>query len=569
MATQTLSSIGIYNKTGAPNRDFTAYTKDETNALLDQLQLGVGTGDMTRSSYDPQNIGGDVFDRANHSGQQQASSIADFGFAVRGLSLAGLGAGSADPITEDDSIANALAKTKFQLASVIREYLICKPDAGLDITTKLNSQIQQINESGAKGGIIVIPADPRYTGDGGWDIPSATIIEGLGQSFSTNCASRIAMNAGSPHSYMFRIPGGRRNSSLKNIELNLANKPSAIGLSMLPGAGAVIYGTYLENVHFNSAAVGIKIDSVGGDFECILNSFKRCGFLNCGQAIYNNTINSGIEVENAYISMIGAQRAFHMRFVGNLHVKDSLVVGNFQPAGDFATNGGVLLETVGQFNNIVMDNVQMERIEFAYRNGYNHFGSKPIKWKDCTIQAKMLFTAHGALIDDNCTWVNFVGKPMIFDSGNSLGASSAANPQAWVEIQHQQKVELITYDYSTNPVTTVLNGVLTSFSNPYSRVIDYKGRINKQGALAPAGTTQEYNVSHGVANIQSGASQISIYNKLVDANSIVNAWMMTVNGSVSVKAVVCAASEIIVYLTGALTADAKIGFEVLRETPLG
>lgn len=57
-----------------------------TNGTTASWQTLAGGGDMAAATYDPQNIADDAFDRANHTGQQTASTISDFDTEVSGNS---------------------------------------------------------------------------------------------------------------------------------------------------------------------------------------------------------------------------------------------------------------------------------------------------------------------------------------------------------------------------------------------------------------------------------------------------------------------------------------------------
>lgn len=58
------------------------------NSTTENWENGTaGSGDMLASTYDPTNIAGDAFARANHTGTQIASTISDFATTVQGLSI--------------------------------------------------------------------------------------------------------------------------------------------------------------------------------------------------------------------------------------------------------------------------------------------------------------------------------------------------------------------------------------------------------------------------------------------------------------------------------------------------
>ena len=74
--------------------------------------------------------------------------------------------------------------------------------------------------------------------------------------------------------------------------------------------------------------------------------------------------------------------------------------------------------------------------------------------------------------------------------------------------------------------------MLTNFTNPYSEVEDSRGNINKQAALIDSAATQEINASSGVIQVQSGATSVALYNKLISPNSLINFSKITPSGAV-------------------------------------
>ena len=56
--------------------------KEVVNQHADILNGGAAGGDMTKAVYDPQSIEGDTFNRSNHTGTQEASTISDFDIEV-------------------------------------------------------------------------------------------------------------------------------------------------------------------------------------------------------------------------------------------------------------------------------------------------------------------------------------------------------------------------------------------------------------------------------------------------------------------------------------------------------
>lgn len=580
--TQTLSSIGIYNQTGAPNRDNSAYTKEETNALLDEIQLDSGgEGDMVGNIYDPQNINANVFDRSNHSGQQSASSIADFGFATRALALTGLGAGSAELIAPTDSFLTAFAKANYQLARIEKEYLICKPDAGLDITAKLLAQIQSINESGAKGGEIVIPGGADYTGDGGWDVPSTTTIKGVGKNAVTGFGTRITRNAnlsttGAPNTNQMMFNIGRfngvnairRDVSIKNLEIALGNT-SAHGILVsneegtINGGGIVVYRTKIKNVMIGYApgATGtcFKVHSLSGRFESILNVIEECDFIGGAKHFYCNTNNSGFAFKNIYSSLTDDGIAADVDFVGNLVIDDWLSIRNSTSA-----NTAIFLRTLGEYNNIVIKNSHNENVAFIYKNQGNHFGRKAITWENNLLQGKMVFNAQASLIDDNNTWVNTPGNPNIVDSNTSLNSGGTGINGGWVHLYRPTK------GYTQMRVNEVPQGnpVLTGFTNKYSRIIDPAGNINPPVYLTTipsGGAINEINASRGAVIVPAGANpSVQVFNNLVDANSLVIPSLRGVSGDLTFQGIVYGEEFFTMYFRGTSTANVSCGFEVVK-----
>lgn len=70
----TVATSGEYSDLSGTPTLATVATSGDYNDLINK-PTGAGSGDMDAATYDPQNVGGDAFDRANHTGEQAISTV--------------------------------------------------------------------------------------------------------------------------------------------------------------------------------------------------------------------------------------------------------------------------------------------------------------------------------------------------------------------------------------------------------------------------------------------------------------------------------------------------------------
>ena len=285
---------------------------------------------------------------------------------------------------------------------------------------------------------------------------------------------------------MFKLDTPRRNCSLKNLAINLTDKPSATGLLMTDGNGDGIYYTSVENVCFFGGTYGIKVDS-SINLECILNRFERLLFIFCQTAFYCNSINGGYTFDNCFFCLPENGTALECVVMGNLSLEHCLFEAPI-------SNGTTILKTVGAFNNISFYDCQDEGIQYAYRNSTNFYDYISLVFRNCLIQSKLKFTAPGSVTFDSCR----VGVP-VEDTLPSDQTFQTFQPLGGYVKLYLRGVN----NFFTS--TSQTGGSPANFSNQYSQVI-YEAKEIGLPVITPSGNTgtQVINATRGTVNIASG-----------------------------------------------------------------
>lgn len=547
------------------------------------------------------------------------------GFApnVRSTTLGTLPTVPDTPIAATDTIAQFAAKSAAKLITIEREYLICRPDTGNDITTKLKSQLQQIEQSGAVGGVIVFPKGD-FTGDGNFNLVSATYlgqgkdaqsgISGTALSSPYGTGTRLTMNAKlagtntpNPHNNFFNIgahdplggaalvPFSRRDIIVKNMMINMSAKKSAHGILLtnsgpLPGStlGYTISQCAFEGIYFKygeeAGATGRAIIVYaygGGQFEGINNIIQRCDFIGAFNAFYCNSINGSWEIKTNRADHYPDTVSIDLQTVGSIKVFDWLDVcgaSGTPPNQQITTNGTVFMRTTGAWNSITVEELQTEIIEYAYQHGggldingnliANNYPRKCVKFIGGLIQSKVKYFASGTFVDDGVFWVNHVTQPTFLDTNGGLASG-------WCQLFRRGGGNVETRNNAgfptSDPPPPIAFGDggtnrLTGFTNKYSRIIDCYGNINRHVnlPLAPPPAVVEINASTGTVTVGTGLASITVYNNLVGPNSIVWAHMKDADGSIFVTRTLCGNEVFQIFLSGATTAARQIEFEVRR-----
>lgn len=534
------------------------------------------------------------------------------GFApnVRSTTLGALPTVPDAPIAATDTIAQFAAKAAVRIATIEREYLICRPDTGTDITTKFKSQLQQIEQSGAKGGQVVFPKGD-WTGDGNFNLV-AGIYEGQGkdaqsgiggtaQTSPTGTGTRLSINAllngtntPNPHNNFFNIgahdplggsalvPTSRRDITVRNMMINLSAKLSAHGILINNPAGYTVAQNLFEGLYFKygNAALGtgraiLAYAYDGGGFECITNIIRRCDFIGAFNAFYCNTINGSWVIESNYADHGANTVSIDLQTVGSLKVLDWLDVCSttgIPPNGQIPTNGTVFLRTTGAWNSITVEELQTEIIEYAYQHGggtdangviiANNYPRKAVKFVGGLLQSKVKYFASGTFVDDGVFWVNHVTQPTFLDTNGGLASG-------WCQLFRRGGGNVETRNNAgfptSDPPPSGDGGTnrLTAFTNKYSRIIDWHGNINRHLNLGVV-TTPEINASTGVVTVGSGLNSITVYNNLVGVNSMIHAQMKDADGTIFVVRTLAANESFQIFLSAPTTGARQIEFEVRR-----
>jgi hypothetical protein len=306
----------------------------------------------------------------------------------------------------------------------------------------------------------------------------------------------------------------------------------------------IIYCTTVENVGFFNGSCGIKVDSVVGEFECILNRFERVAFLFCRTGFSCNSINGGYLFNTCYFSIPTTATGFPKggtalicHTIGNIGNQPS--TPNVAP-----TDGSTILKTVGEYNNINFYSCQDENVQFAYQNTQNSFDYVPLVYKNCLVQSKLLFTAPGSVVFDSCR-VNVTGGPIVEDTST-----------AYARVYLKGLTNVFWQLSTPYPIQ--------NFVNPYSQVIYESNEIGLP-AYADSSTPAYYNVNatRGTVNIGTGVNSMVVYNNLINTNSLVFTYLRTYDpGGARIREVVSYNGYFIIYLSQNAATTLSIGFKV-------
>ena len=238
--------------------------------------------------------------------------------------------------------------------------------SGTDITDALNDAIDFLANAGLGGTILIPPApySPGYwTTDGGHDLVSGIVIEGVGPTTNILKGTELKLNS-SASDFVFRVKAPWQNCSLRRLKINMQNNSNAAGLVLTDHVsgtiqGTNIYFTNLEEVNFSYGKYGIRVDSketsgVSTNFECIMNRFERVVFIGCETGFSCNSINGGYTFDSCYFSMPTPNgTALDCKWIGNIALDNCLFVGNQTPVANVPpTDGSTILKTFGAYNNI-------------------------------------------------------------------------------------------------------------------------------------------------------------------------------------------------------------------------
>lgn len=443
--------------------------------------------------------------------------------------------------------------------------------SGSDITTALNSAISFLTNF-AYGGTILIPQG-NWTTNGGHDLVSGIVIEGVGYKTNILGGSEIKLNGGASN-FVFRVKAPWQNCSLRRLTIDMQNNSNAAGLLLTNHVngtivGTNIYATNVEEVNFKYGKYGIHVDSketnnVSTDFECILNRFERVGFYFCKTGFSCNSINGGYSFDNCYFSVPTTNqpttdygRAVYCKWVGNISFKHCLFVGNQTPEANVPpTDGSTILETYGAYNNISFYDCQDENVQYYYRNSgttqeAGNAWDVPLVFRNCIIQSTFRYTSSGSVIFDACS-IN------VTDIGSGhVKVTDTAYAAAKVYFKGLTKIA-----WHFNPP---LNTKLDDFVNPYSQLV-YEHNHVGQPVIHPTPIfTQAYqfNATRGAVQIPQGAAYVSIYNNLVTANSLVFAQLRTYDpGGARIREVQVSGGYMQINLTQAAGAILSVGFVI-------
>lgn len=170
-----------YNSTEKRLKYFDGTTVQSIAHLGD---VGGGSGDMLAATYDPQNIAGDAFDRANHTGTQLAVTISDFNAAVAAVAAVVGALQAANNLSDVASPSAALANigglTQVEVDARIQLIVDTAP-AALDTLNELAAALGD---------------DPNF---------SATINTALGNRFDKTTEDTDAINESATRKFLRRF----------------------------------------------------------------------------------------------------------------------------------------------------------------------------------------------------------------------------------------------------------------------------------------------------------------------------------------------------------------------------
>lgn len=433
--------------------------------------------------------------------------------------------------------------------------------SGSDITTALNDALAYLAGIG-RGGRILIPRGV-WTTKGGHDFNSSVSIEGVGvTSNGPVYGTKVTFISGESN-FVFRILANNQNCSLKNMEVNMENDSSAVGLLLTnqdqgSAVGTNIYFTAVENVQFWFGGYGIKVESsetkgVSDNFECIMNRFEKLSFFQCQTAFYCNSVNGGYEFNSCYFQISPkAGTALDCVFMGAMALENCLFVGVSSATAHVpASDGSTILKTFGAFNSISFHNCQDENVEFYYQNSTNYYPDVALSFKDCLIQSQFVFTASGAVIFDTC-------RINVTDIGSG-GVRIRDTSTAFALVYQKGKNNLFWHIFPPQ------NTRLDDFVNDYSRLI-YEANEVGLAEIAASNDTPAYfirNATRGAVNVKSGTAYITVYNNLITTDSLVFAQLRTYDsGGARIREVQSGAGYFVIYLNQNAATDLSVAFKV-------
>lgn len=467
---------------------------------------------------------------------------------------------------------NSFYNTLGTTALNVKEFLA----SGTDITDAINDAIDFLANAGF-GGTILIPPGPiisgnvRYwTTDGGHDLVSGIVIEGVGPTTNILNGTELKLNS-SANDFVFRVKAPWQNCSLRRLTINMQNNSNAAGLVLTDHVngtiqGTNIYFTNVEEVTFYYGKYGIWVDSketsgVSTNFECIMNRFERVVFLGCETGFSCNSINGGYTFDSCYFNLPTPNgTALNCKWIGNIALDNCLFVGNQTPVANVPpTDGSTILKTFGAYNNICFYNCQDENVQYYYQNSTNDWGDVPIVFENCIIQSSFKYTANGSVIFDSCG----INVTEIEVSGQGQGHVKVTDTStAWVRVYFKGLTRL---GWHFNPP---VNTRFDEFVNLNSHLIyetnDIGAPVIHPDPL-PNTSSQAFqiNASRGAVMVPAGAAYVSIYNNLVTADSLIFAQLRTYDsGGVKIREVQCSAQYFQINLTQNTANAVSVGFTI-------
>jgi hypothetical protein len=429
-----------------------------------------------------------------------------------------------------------------------------------NITSALDDAIDFVQTLGF-GGKILIPHGV-YTTSGGHELSSGITIEGVGVSTDPFDGTELVLSGGSS-GYVFRITSPTRNVTLKDFTINMSSSTTAIGLLMTDrdGTDLNIYFTALENIYFSGGGYGIKVDSVEVEgasthFECIMNRFERVRFFACVTSFYCNTGNSGFSFDSCYFNIppyalpvTVSGTALDCKYIGYAEFNNCLFIGGgLDWSGVTAGLGSTVLKTTGAFGSIHFRNCQDENIRYNYQKGTYDYPDATVVYKNCLLQGKYRFTAHGSVTFENCQ-INVTGGAV------TVTDTSAAAVRVFLK-------GLNRYFNSGSPQP------IEQFVNPWSQLIYEAQEINAP-VIHPSAVVGYYpatytvNGTRGAVQVISGTDYVVVYDNLVGTNSLIFAEFREDPGSTAIKYVKAYSGYFEIHLTANAASTLSIGFTIV------
>lgn len=519
------------------------------------------------------------------------------------MSLTGLTTGTAAAIAAADNVLQAFAKTEYRVAIIESEFINVKrsmASGATDITTALDAAITTVNQSNAKGGQIYIPPG-AWTTNGGHVYPEAAMIMGAGNGlFENGTGTNISLNPAGVgvSNFVFKMNGNTQNIKLSDLAISLRNRQTdGIGFYVTGTTGNYHLKTVIERVSFFGGRYNIKVES-----DTVINpttglseqthlqfegfSCLHSTFFGGRTAFYNNSLNGSVYFFHPHIAVPSIDTpngfatggiAFELKYTGTFVAEKYHIIGGGNAAAYApSSDGTTLLYTFGAFNRIVLREGQDEKIDKYYTNDTNPYQSHPIELYSNQIQSRVVVNSNASIVSNSCSYVNAVR-----DDAN-FGSTFYDTANGFLTLK---KVGINSLETRTRtdgaPVSDTRRG-LTYLKNPLSKVIDGSGNVTKPGSLgvpelidsgvvnrlitapAPATSgntnTKSINANRGVLSIASGATFATVYNTLVDANSVITAAALSSGGAVDYVAP--GAGYFAIYLKAAATAEFKCLFRL-------